>query len=238
MSDGRGRRLSEIGSWVLVLCAVATTVLVVRREFSQGATALPTNRQATYVEEWRDALATGVRSGSPDAPVQVVEFGDFQCPYCARFDATARAMLEKYPDQIAFTFVHLPLPQHEFAEPAARAAECAEAQGHFKGMRSLLFDKQPEFGAVAWTDLAIRIGVPDIALFDACMNDRQPLARIEGAKALADRMGILGTPTIIVNGWKWPGTPSAEDIDKIVDNVLGGREPSAHMDFSAARSRN
>ena len=102
--------------------------------------------QPVFFEQWRDALAAGIRLGPADAPVQVVEFADFQCPYCARFELTVKTVREKYPDQVAFTFAHMPLPQHGFAESAARAAECADSQGRFEAMRVALHvnpDKTP-----------------------------------------------------------------------------------------------
>lgn len=235
------RRLSEISSWILVFCAVLTTILVVRREFEQGSTATAATtpkRQAIYVDGWQDALTVGIPSGSADAPVQVVEFADFECPYCAHFEATVRAIRDKYPDQVAFTLVHFPLPQHSFAESAARVAECAYTEGRFEAMRSLLFEKQQVFGVVPWTDFAKQAGILDVKQFDACVNDMGPVERIEQGKKVAEDMGVRGTPTIIVNGWKLPVTPSSEDLEKIVKNVRNGRSPAADMDFLVTSARN
>ncbi len=145
------RKLSELATWILALCAICTTILVVRREFSpeQQQVAGESQTQPVFFEQWRDALAAGIRLGPADAPVQVVEFADFQCPYCARFELTVKTVREKYPDQVAFTFAHMPLPQHGFAESAARAAECADSQGRFEAMRVALHvnpDKMPSPG--------------------------------------------------------------------------------------------
>lgn len=218
--------LREISSWILVLCVVLTTFLVVRREFIASSAAMTaTAPEATYIDGWQRALTVGTRSGSADAPVQVVEFADFQCPYCARFEATVQVIREKYPDKVAFTLIHVPLPQHSFAESAARVAECAHAQGSFDAMRSLLFEKQRVFGLVPWTDFAKQVGIADVEQFDVCVNDTRPVEQIEQGKKLAEEMGVRSTPTVIVNGWRLPIPPSSKDFDKIVENVVAGKAP-------------
>jgi protein-disulfide isomerase len=226
------RKLGEPSSWILVLCAVVTTALIVRRELRQESAGEAAPTQPTYVDEWKTALGAGMRSGSADAPVQVVEFADFQCPFCARFETTIRAVREKYPTQVSFTLVHFPLIGHDFADAAARAAECARTQGADDAMRSVLFEQQRAFGSIPWTDLAKQAGVSDIGQFDACVNDPHPVEPIELGKELAHRMKVRGTPTIIVNGWKLPRTPSSEDFDRILKNVLGGKAPTTGIDFS------
>ena len=220
-------RLSEIGTWVLVLCAVLTTSVVIRRELVPGSMA----RKAKYVDGWEEALTVGIRSGSADALVQVVEFADFQCPFCAHFEAIVKTIRERYPDQVAFTFAPFPLPYHEFAEPAQRVAECADMQGRFEAMRSLLFEKHQAFGSVEWTDFAMQAGIENIDQFNACVNDTEPSERIERSRKLADKIGVRGTPTIIINGWKVPVPPSVEDFDRIVENVAESRPPVSGLDF-------
>jgi protein-disulfide isomerase len=185
--------------------------------------------EATNVDGWQDALAAGVRLGSADAPIQVLEFADFQCPWCARFEATVQTIRDKYPDQVSFTFAHFPLPGHSFAEPAARVAECARNQGRFETMRSLLFAQQQAFGLVPWTDFAKQAEIQDIEEFEACVNDTRSLERVDYARELAEKMDIRGTPTVIVNGWKLPVTPSSGDFDKIVKNVLDGKPPATDI---------
>jgi protein-disulfide isomerase len=221
-----------------VFCALSTTFLVVRREFSQSSTATAAEPEAIYLDGWEDALAAGIRAGSANAPVQVVEFADFQCPYCAHFEEIVRTTREKYAKQVAFTLVHYPLPQHSYAETAARAAECADMQGSFEAIRSLLFEKQQAFDSAPWMDFATQVGIPDIEEFDACVNDTGTMERVDRGKQLAQRFGVRGTPTIIVNGWKLPLPPSSEDFDKIVKNVADGRPPTEDIDFFSPMARN
>jgi protein-disulfide isomerase len=231
--SARIQRLGGVGSWIVVACALVTTALVVRREFLQGDTAAePKKLEATYVSGWKDTLAVGLRTGPAEAPVQVVEFADFQCPSCARFEPTIRALRAKYPSQIAVTLVHFPLPQHNFAEQAARAAECANLQGAFESMRSLLFERQKSFGAVPWLEFAREVGVPDLMAFDECASDTQPVQRIEQGMSAAETLQIRSTPTILINGWKLPRPPSMSDFDKIVKNVAAGKKPITDASLS------
>ena len=227
---------SEIASWVLVLSAVLTTLLIVRREFVQEETT--TAPEARYVDGWEDALTIGRRSGPADAPVQVVEFADFECPYCALFETTMQAVRDKYPDQVAFTMAYYPLSNHLYAESAARAAECAHRQGRFEAMRVLLFEEQQAFGSVPWTHFAEQVGISDIEQFDACVNDIGTFERLEQGKKLGDQLGVRGTPTVLINGWQMPGAPTPEMFDMIVNNVLEGRLPAENMVFHAKTVRN
>jgi protein-disulfide isomerase len=232
MRSARGKLLvSEASSWVLVLCALVTTILVVGREFTQPSTGATERRRPSYVDEWQEALHVGLRLGSANAPVQIIEFADFQCPACAHFETTVRGVRDKYPTQVAFTLIHFPLPQHEFSEAAARVAECAHVQRVLEPMRTLLFERQRTFGSVPWTDFAIQAGVPDVKQFDVCVNDSRMLERIEQGKRMADRIGLRSTPTVIVNGWRLPLPPSADDIDKMIKNVMAGTSPVAGIDF-------
>ena len=226
MGTDKRKKISEISSWVLVVCAVVTTGLVVSREFAQGAGVTEPKREPVYLEGWEDALAIGTRSGSATAPVQVIEFADFQCPACARFDATVQTVLEKHKNNVAFTVVHFPLPFHDSAEAAARTAECARSQGRFDAMRSLLFKKQELIGSVPWAEFGKEAGIADMPLFEACASDTRPLEQVEKGKKLGERMNVRGTPTILVNGWKLPFTPAPEDFDNLVKAVARGQSPA------------
>lgn len=233
------RTLTEFGFWIVVLCAVATTTIVLRREMAVDTASLAAqseNWQPTYIDGWEDALAVGIRSGSEDAPIQVVEFGDFQCPYCARFEETIQVVKSNHPKLVAFTFAPFPLDYHEFAISAQHAVECAHLQGRFDEMRSLLFKKHRLFGSIAWTEFAAEVGVANIDKFSECLDDPRRIERIVLSRELADRIGVRGTPTVIVNGWKFPMSPSVKDFETIVNNVNADRPPLDGMSFAAGSS--
>lgn len=226
-------KLTQVSAWVLTVCAVLSTIAVVHREFASNpaaSAAIALNQEPRYVEGWREALTIGLRAGSADAPLEVVEFADFQCPYCAKFEKTLEEVRAKYPDQVSVTLVHLPIPYHDFAESAARVAECAHAQGRFEEMRPLLFNQQQAFGLVPWTEFARQANISDVEQFDLCVADSRPVARIELGKRLAEKMDVRGTPTVLVNGWKWPRVPTFEDFEQTLRNIADGKSLNTEID--------
>jgi len=212
----------------LVACAVITTGMVIRRELLTPDSA-PANTSASeepvFVDEWRSFLDKGELLGSARAPVQLIEFADFECPFCARFTETLQAVRQRYPDEVAVTFIHLPLEMHRFAEISARAAECADEQGRFEQMHDLLFKNQRTIGIKRWTEFAEEAAIADIAAFETCFERTDPLPRVQAGKALAETFEVRGTPTLIINGWKLGRPPSVEELERSVQAVLAGRPP-------------
>jgi protein-disulfide isomerase len=124
----QGATFNNIVLSVLLLCALVTTGLVVRRELvSDSPTVQTIQSDPTFLKDWRETLQQGIRVGPAGAPVQIVEFADFQCPYCARFEKRLTEIRRRHGDKVAVTFVHSPLASHDQAERAARAVECAHA---------------------------------------------------------------------------------------------------------------
>jgi protein-disulfide isomerase len=214
---------------MLVSCALITTSLVIRREVisRQTSSTQLANQKPTLVQNWKSHLVDGVILGPPGAQVQLVEFADFECPFCGEFHKTLKVLRDRYPTQLSVTFVHFPLPGHRFALPAARVAECAGEQGRFEAMYDQLYDGQDSFGLKPWSDYATAAGVPDLGAFDACVKKTNPIQRIEEGKQLGAKLDVRGTPTLIVNGWKLGHPPTAEELDGMVKAVLAGKSPVA-----------
>jgi protein-disulfide isomerase len=219
-------KIDTIVTGVLVICALSITTLVARRELTSSPTSmLEEERRPLYVKEWQDGLDRGVRLGAADAPVQLIEFADFECPFCAEFGKTLKLLREKYPTQIGLTYVHFPIFGHRFAIPAARAAECAGEQGRFEAMHDELFEQQDQFGLKPWTDMAKKAAVPDIPAFETCVEKTAPISRVEEGKALGAKLDVKGTPTIIINGWKLGHPPTEAELDQMVRRILAGKSP-------------
>jgi protein-disulfide isomerase len=210
----------------LVVCAVLTTGVVLRREFLAPAT-LPSRaeQKPVLIAQWRDQLDKGISTGTRDALAYIVEFADFECPFCGNFHKTLKAVEQNYPGKIGLTYVHFPIQGHRFALPAARVAECANDQGRFEAMYDQLFEGQDQFGLKPWDDYATAAGVPDIAAFDACIKKTDPIQRVEEGKALGAKLDVKGTPTIIINGWKLGRPPTEEELDGMVKRILAGKSP-------------
>jgi protein-disulfide isomerase len=211
----------------LVFCALLTTGLVVYRgAFDPAArSGLQPEQKPKFVENWRSQLKKGMQLGSASAEVQLIEFADFDCPFCGDFHKKLLALRRRYPTQVSLTYMHFPLPGHRFAIPAARVAECAGVQGRFEAVYDRLFDEQESFGLKPWNDYATEAGVPDLAAFDTCVKSTNAFPRIEGGKALGKELDVQGTPTLIVNGWKLGNTPSLEELDGMVKAILAGKSP-------------
>jgi protein-disulfide isomerase len=212
---------------ILVICAIITTGVVLKREFFPSAQTaqMPSEHKPTLVEHWREYLDKGVRMGPAQARVQLIEFADFECPFCGSFHKTLKTLRQRYPDLVSLDYVHFPLPGHRFASPAARVAECAGDQGRFEAMHDQLFDNQDSFGLKPWSEYATAAGVPDLAAFDTCIKRTDPIPRIEGGKKLGTTLDVQGTPTLIVNGWMLGHPPTEDDLDEMVKKILAGKAP-------------
>jgi protein-disulfide isomerase len=140
--------------------------------------------------------------GKATASVTVVEFSDFQCPYCARATPTVNEMEAAFPQDVRVVWKHFPLSFHANAMPAALAAEAAREQGgsaKFWAMHDKLFANQAALSEAAYTQYARELGL-DLARFRRDMESPKLKARVQEDAALAQRLGVNGTPTFIVNG--------------------------------------
>ncbi len=179
------------------------------------------------IEPPRFALAppTGPSMGPADAPVTVVEFSDFQCPYCARSAETVKQLVDKYRGKIRLVFQDLPLPNHKEAPKAAEAAACANDQGKFWEMHDLLFKNQDKLAIADLKRHAVAIGL-DAPAFDACLDGGKHTAAWQQGKALAESYGITGTPAFFVNGIPVFGAAPMQQFTEIIDDELARMEPT------------
>ena len=211
---------------ILVACALVTTGLVVRREFFAPTSASPIAlSEPVFIDDWRAHLSDGVTLGEPSAPVRLIEFADFECPFCAKFHNTVKAVQERYPGKVAVSFVHFPLPGHRFAEPAARVAECAGEQGHFEAMHDRLFAQQNAFGMKPWNEFANEAGITNLRAFESCIAQDTPMPRVRKGQAAGEKLDVKGTPTVIINGWRLGQPPSEQELEVMVQAVLDGKRP-------------
>jgi protein-disulfide isomerase len=157
--------------------------------------------------------------GNPRAPVTVVVFSDFQCPYCARVEPTLRQVEAAYGDKVRIAWKHKPLAFHPNAMPAAEAAEAAREQGKFWPMHDKMFAAQQELSPAAYERWGRELGL-DMGRFKAAVASGKFKARIQEDDALASRLGIDGTPTLVVNGEKVVGAVPFENLKAVIDRQL------------------
>jgi protein-disulfide isomerase len=152
--------------------------------------------------------------GHADAPVTIIEFSDYECPYCARYALqTFPELRRNYIDtgKIRYASRDLPLKFHRFAIPAAVAARCAGEQGRYWEYRHALFSEQSRLGAALYAELAQAQGL-DMTRFESCRTDGRAAAAVRADAELAQSQGITSTPTFVV-GRVVDGQFQAETIE-------------------------
>jgi protein-disulfide isomerase len=159
--------------------------------------------------------------GSAGAPVTIVLFSDFQCPFCARVSPTLDEVQRTYGEKVRIVWKHQPLPFHQNALPAAEAAEAAREQGKFWQMHDRLFAAQRELSSDAYQRFAKELGL-DLRRFQESVRSGKARARIEEDQKLASRVGAQATPTMFVNGEKVEGAVPFATLKAVIDRKLGG----------------
>lgn len=206
---------------VLVVCALVVTGLVVRRELFPAPAARP-SAPAPMVADWREYASAGQRMGPSAAPVTIVMFSDFQCPACAVAAERLRALRRAYPREVAVVYRHFPLRRHPHAVAAARASECAAAEGRFEAFHDAMFSLQDSIGTTDWTRFAASTGVADTAAFRTCVSRTGPITALEQDTVAGRRLGVRATPTLLINETRVEGAPPLDVLSSYVDRALRG----------------
>lgn len=164
--------------------------------------------------------------GPDKAPITIVEFSDFQCPYCARAVGPIGEVMRKNKDKIRLVFINSPLPMHPKAPDAARAAMAARLQLKFWEYREKLLGKQNEWSSAAdpkksFIQYAKELNM-DTARFEKDMARPENKKRLDDDMALAAKLGVNGTPTYFVNGVQVVGAREASYFDRVIAAVSNG----------------
>ncbi|MBK7396836.1 MAG: thioredoxin domain-containing protein [Myxococcales bacterium] len=183
-------------------------------------------------------------SGPVNAPIQIVEFADFECPHCAAAMPILHKVIEdpSLKDKVRFFFKNYPLPAHEHADPAARASVAAQNQGKFWEMHDLLFTHQDQLGNPDIEGYAKKLGL-DLDKFRADWVSADTKDRVAKDKELGGRIGVSGTPSIYVNGRKFASygrhefEPQLKEwINLDLQLISAGAAPSPSVDPNAGGS--
>jgi len=153
------------------------------------------------------------------AKVTIVEFSDFECPFCATVASTLKRIAQMYPSAVRIVWKHAPLPFHPNAVPAAEAAEAAREQGKFWLMHDLLFQSQKNLNATNYENWAKQIGL-NLEPFQRSMREHANRARIQQDTELAGSLHVTGTPTSFVNGRCFVGAHSFETFKILVEDEV------------------
>ncbi len=168
--------------------------------------------------------------GSADAPVTLIEYGDYQCPYCGQAEVVIRELLEDFGDELRYVWRHLPLNDvHPNAQMAAEAAEAAAAQGAFWAMHDVLLADQDGLMPFDLRRHAQELGL-DVSRFEDELHRRAYLERVTEDVASADASGVAGTPTFFINGSRHHG---GYDVTTLAAAVRAARARGRRAPVSA-----
>ncbi len=143
--------------------------------------------------------------GKPGAPVTLVEFSDFQCPFCRQFAPNMRQIEKNFGDKVQLVYRQYPIPSlHPFAFKAAEASLCANEQGKFWELHDMMFGEQDKLTVMDLKEKARRLGM-DQKKFDSCLDTGKYTERVQKDMQEGTRVGVTGTPAIFVNGVELPG---------------------------------
>jgi protein-disulfide isomerase len=157
--------------------------------------------------------------GPANAKITIVEFSDFQCPYCKRGADTMTEVMKLYPNDVKVAFKHFPLPFHKEAEPAARASWAAQQQGKFWEYHDILFNNQQKLNSAYYVEVAKELKL-DVAKFQKDMDSPEAAAQVKADNELGSKNGIQGTPGFFVNGVAVKGAYPASHFQTIIDRWL------------------
>jgi protein-disulfide isomerase len=157
--------------------------------------------------------------GNAAAPVTIVEFSDFQCPFCARVNPTLDRVRQTYGDRVKIVFKDYPLANHPQAPKAAEAARCAGEQNKFWEMHDAMFANQRALEVPALKQTARAIGLNGAA-FDSCLDSAKYEATVRAGTELGEKMGVNSTPTLYINGRPLIGAMPFENFKQVIDEEL------------------
>lgn len=158
--------------------------------------------------------------GNKDAKVTIVEWSDFQCPFCARFHPSVVRAMQEYGDKVRWVYRHFPLDSiHPNARPAAEASECAAEQGKFWEFADKLIERQPELGPSLYTSLAKELKLNE-SKFKDCVASGKYRQKVSDDEQAGLAIGVRGTPGSFVNGIEVPGAVPFEQLKALIDQAL------------------
>jgi protein-disulfide isomerase len=224
------RKLISITSWFIALQVVTFITLLGGGLFLHFDMKSATQMLASggrgqaapkEVKNWREYVRDhDATLGSPAAPVVIVEFTDFQCPYCSKFNESTRTeLLAKYGDRIRLVFKHYPLDAiHPDAKQAAVAAQCALREQKFWEIKDVLFGNQKGLSQEFLLKSGESMGLG--TAYASCMESKATLAEVEQDMKDGAEVGVQGTPTFLINGHMLAGAASMPQFEAVISKLM------------------
>ena len=166
------------------------------------------------------------RGGGAKAPVTIIEFSDYQCPFCGRAEGVVDEVMKHYGNKVRLVYRDFPLPMHPQARPASEAANCANAQGKFWEYHAALFANQTALDEDKLKEYAKSVGL-DPAKFEQCLKDKPFKAAIDKDVADGEKVGVNGTPAFFINGRMLSGALPFDKFKEVIDEELTAKGASS-----------
>lgn len=157
--------------------------------------------------------------GPEDAEITIVDYSEFQCPFCARSRSTMDELSKRYEGNIRIVYKHYPLPFHDEAVPAGRAAYAAHQQGKFWAYHDYLFANQKSLGDELYVEAAAELGL-DLDQFNEDRNSDRSKEVVEKDAADGAQVGVRGTPFFLINGVPLSGAQPVANFERIIERLL------------------
>ncbi len=216
---GIGVVLALVVALPLFIWAIITQKFLISKRAASGE---PTPAPRVSID-----IAGQPSVGPENAPILIVEFGDFECPFCKTFhDQTFGALMQAYPNQIHFVFKDFPLiPIHPQAQVAAEAAECAFEQDKFWEMHDMIFDNQDTLSNSSYAGFAAQLNL-NVTQFNDCTSTHKYAAEIANDYTQGISYGVGGTPTFFINGLVLVGAAPLSVFQDMINQELASLPPS------------
>jgi protein-disulfide isomerase len=214
-------KLSMGFTGVLTICALFIVGFIIQQNFFHKKP--QPQIQKRIVKNWQQLKFKGQRAGPKDAPVQIAEFFDYQCPFCKSSEPALKAMRKKYPKEVAIVHINDPLNKiHQYAYGASIAAECVRRinPSIFMDYHDALFTRQNMLGHFSYAQLAFHVGISDTTTFNRCVKQKETAGILNAGKDLARKLNIHGTPAFLVNSTLIIGEVSKRQLNGLVKGAL------------------
>jgi protein-disulfide isomerase len=215
---------------VFFLLGLGSGYLVWGRDAAAAVAATPDPQQAAVtipekVVRYDVSVDDDPALGPADAPITLIEFSDYQCPFCTKWhDEVYSRLMEEYDGKIRFVYRDLPLAFHGDAQSAAEAANCAGEQDAYWEFHTALFSEKYGLGVKAYQQYAADLGLDWDALV-ACLADGRYTDEVKADYAYAESLGVGSTPTFFINGIALVGAQPYEVFKQVIDLELAGKIP-------------
>lgn len=209
--------LEPVATVVVALAALAVSGSYLWRNHASPTSRAP-GSVAVASPETRWSVAADIALPAPrqGSAVQLIEFIDLECPFCARYHSTIDSVAMLLGDSVQIRFVNLPIEGHRFAPSGAAAVECAFARGLGEKFVSTVFQLQDSIGFLTWPILAKRAGLIDTAGFQECVDAPRTRKKVDSAVGVAKLLQMRGTPSVLLNGQRYDRPPK---LDKLLSDI-------------------